>query len=441
MEVVTPVRVRRTAAVAAISAALLVATTASAASRPSKLRAWTVRPSSDQTVSGKISWEVGASGASVSRVGFFVDGQERSTEYLTPYVFDGDGNFLDTSQLADGRHTLSATVYAGPRQATTSVRVTVRAGKRAAAPASERAAAAPTSPSTLYSSTSVWNAPIPSSPAIAPNSAAMVETVLRAAQAQGFVVAAKHWSVPVYYADASTPRVDFSLTASWAPARRMTPVPVPQNAAPDPSSDGHMMIVDRSTGCEYDFWKAAKKAGGGWSAAWGNALLVNGTGVYPKGLSARGSGFGLGAGLIRPDELAAGEIDHALVFSFPTTKAGGPVAPATESDGQSTAAGAIPEGAQLQLDPELNLDSLRLTPWQRTIARALQRYGMILGDTGGGVSLYAQNPQSTSTPYAWGDTTYPSLPTQLVSHLRVLATGPQRKVATDLAATPCTTMR
>jgi hypothetical protein len=62
---------------------------------------------------------------------------------------------------------------------------------------------------------------------------------------------------------------------------------------------------------------------------------------------------------------------------------------------------AIPEGARVRLDPTLNLDRLGLTPYERTIAEALQTYGMYLGDDGGGLALQAINPLSSSgDPYS-----------------------------------------
>jgi hypothetical protein len=103
--------------------------------------------------------------------------------------------------------------------------------------------------------------------------------------------------------------------------------------------------------------------------------------------------------LIRPKELLRGRIDHALIFSYPYTSGAGFVSPATETDGESDRSDAMPEGARLQLDPTFNVGSL--PRYERTIARALQRYGMYLADTGGNnVSLYAVNPQSYRTnPY------------------------------------------
>jgi hypothetical protein len=111
-------------------------------------------------------------------------------------------------------------------------------------------------------------------------------------------------------------------------------------------------------------------------------------------MGAKAGGFASLAGLVWPQELRSGKIDHALFFAYPSTKSCGPVSPATAGDGSSEDSGAIPEGARVQLDPDLDLDSLHLAPYQRTIAEALQTYGMILGDTGGALGLYGVGRQS-----------------------------------------------
>jgi hypothetical protein len=185
-----------------------------------------------------------------------------------------------------------------------------------------------------------------------------------------------------------------------------------------------MAVLDPTRGCEYDFW-LAKRSGSGWTAGGVARLGLNGRGVTTNG--ARAAGFGLGAGLIRPEELAIGVIDHALVFAYPTVRKGMIVAPATGGSGPSRAEGAIPYGARVQLDPTLNLNDLGLNPWQRTIAEALQRYGMILGDVGGTLSLYAQHNATTSVPYPWGEKSFAFLPERLVRHFRVLELGPRAR--------------
>ena len=283
--------------------------------------------------------------------------------------------------------------------------------------------------------------PIPRGARTDPSSPRMIRTLVAGAGG-GFLVSAGRWTTSVYYAGPKTPPQTVALTASWAPARRLTGVPIPDGAKPDPSADAHLTIVDEQRGCEYDLWQARRAADGSWSASWANARPADGSGVYPGGWAATAAGFTNLAGKLWPDELRTGRIHHALVFAFPYTKAGGPVPPATASDGESTDTGAIPEGARLRLDPSLRVDSLHLSRWQKAIARALQVYGMYLGDTGGTVGLSAVNARSFSgVPYPWGDADYAYLPTSLLSHMRVLTLPPQYQPVGKLIPTGCATLQ
>ena len=62
----------------------------------------------------------------------------------------------------------------------------------------------------------------------------------------------------------------------------------------------------------------------------------------------------------------------------------------------------IPCGGRIQLDPDLDLDSLGLSRSGRTIARALQEYGAYGGDYSGAMSLYAENSQEAQAYFADG---------------------------------------
>jgi hypothetical protein len=283
----------------------------------------------------------------------------------------------------------------------------------------------PPAPSTgerLYAASSPFNQPIPAAPAIDPQSSAMVQSLVDARERKGFVLSPSRWTVPTYFATSAAPRTIVALrkapplweagpdflgyppggtNGSTGPLpTALEGVPIPAGAQPDPELDAHMTVIDREANCEYDLY-GAYDGSQGWQAVWANSTRLDGNGIYPTGLGVKASGFAGDAGLIWPQEFQTGHIDHALFFAYPFTKSGGPVSPATSSDGRSTAGGAMPEGARVQLDPSLNLDTLGLSPFQRTIAEALQKYGMILGDTGGALSLYAVSRQSfASDPYA-----------------------------------------
>jgi len=72
-------------------------------------------PGAGTTLSGAADWEVGVSGGAVERVEFLVDGQLRWTERSWPWQFGGTADGLDTRQLTNGTHVLTAVAYGGRR--------------------------------------------------------------------------------------------------------------------------------------------------------------------------------------------------------------------------------------------------------------------------------------------------------------------------------------
>ncbi len=106
----------------------------------------------------------------------------------------------------------------------------------------------------------------------------------------------------------------------------------------------------------------------------------------------------LAAGLITREDIGRERIDHVLAIGLANRsgssiiRAGSFAAPAQRSDGKSLSPGSIPEGARLRLDPDLDLDSLSLSPFTRLIAEAAQRYGMIVQDGSQSTVVYAEDP-------------------------------------------------
>lgn len=290
----------------------------------------------------------------------------------------------------------------------------------------------PAYPLPFYSSDSPWNLPIPYGAEVDPNSGVMIDLLVEDARTGNPPeLSTREWTYTVYVADENTPRYQVELTAGWSQYSALLDVPIPDGALPDPEEDRHMVIIDLTTGFEYDFWQARQNDDGSWEASWVSRILLDSDGVYPYGMGARGSGFASLAGLIWPEEFKQGHIDHALFMSIPHPADGGPVWPATESDGRSNKDGAIPEGASLQLDPTLDLDQFDLQPYERIIAEALQTFGTFVGDVGGSVDLKAVNPISyPEDPYpeGWFDTRWTLLTGIPWEHMRVLKMSPQDPV-------------
>lgn len=314
-------------------------------------------------------------------------------------------------------------------------------------PVGEKPESLPTFASlSIYNSSSPLNTKIPGSMQVDQSSDEYIQKLISGAgTSQSLLIQVGQYSATVFVVDENTPRTDVKLhCGDWweMGVNTLKEVPIPEYAEPAYDSDGedepiqkgvcaeesaqdnHMIIIDRTTGCEYDFWQA-RKEDGNWVASWGNAIELTDDGIYDKGLSTRGSGFAFLGGVIWPDELANGEINHALVFSYPFTKSGGPVAPATDSDGTITDAFSLPEGALVRLNPDLDLSTLNLSPPEMTIAKALQEYGMYLVDSGGetGIALYAIDPESVaSNPYEGilPDEDYPVLSNIPLNELQVM---------------------
>ena len=90
-------------------------------------------------------------------------------------------------------------------------------------------------------------------------------------------------------------------------------------------------------------------------------------------------------GVLTWHEVAKGEVTHVVHAGSPTTAEGEFVWPARGADGRSRDPDAPPMGAWLRLRADADLSELG--PQARVIAEGLQRYGMILSDSGPNLAL------------------------------------------------------
>src|SRR4051794_8834746 len=106
-------------------------------------------------------------------------------------------------------------------------------------------------------------------------------------------------------------------------------------------------------------------------------------------------------GLITPEELRRGRIEHVVSLAVPhPPHAGWWGRPAQRSDGDSIDPADVPEGARFRLPAGLDLTTLRLPRAAAIIARAVQRYGMVVTDRSTVVHFYAQDPVNLgANPY------------------------------------------
>jgi hypothetical protein len=100
----------------------------------------------------------------------------------------------------------------------------------------------------------------------------------------------------------------------------------------------------------------------------------------------------LGAFLIRIEELRRGHIEHAVNIATVRTRAGCQSYPANRNDGNTEGEDIACEGQRFRLDPSFDTSSLK-SPAARTIARAMQQYGLILTDKSDALITQAEDPR------------------------------------------------
>ena len=243
-----------------------------------------------------------------------------------------------------------------------------------------------------FPSTSIWNRLVPADAALHPANASLLANWLA-----GYVTRPNMtlgaWGVAVAEAHPADKLYAVPCTVYSCTLDAFGPFRIPLTAKPDPAGDGHLVVHDPVARREWGMWEARYDPTlDAWTSSAGAAVSLDGDGIAPAGrASANAANFPLLGGLIRPEEIAQGRIDHALVFGQPGIGAGRPVCPATANVSTTSDPLALREGTLLQLDPAVDVDALPLPGWQKVVARALQKYGMYLRDNSGSLAIYAEN--------------------------------------------------
>lgn len=246
-----------------------------------------------------------------------------------------------------------------------------------------------------------WNVPVAGLPLHA-DDAALAARLWRASDRPGdFNLAFDGYTYPVY--DASHATGSYPCRLTKGAQGNLDGRTVPWNPAwrGSAGSDRQAIVLDPGTGREWDFWRVSFD-GSTVHAANGSVIGCDYLSGVPGPCASRGCGIPYLAMLVRPAEVAAGVIEHALSMPIgPRAIAKGAagtglfVPPATKSDGDLFGVvGGIPEGTRFAL----RVTDAEIETWTRTlpasvrqaamvIARALRGYGVFVTDNSGGATL------------------------------------------------------
>jgi len=269
------------------------------------------------------------------------------------------------------------------------------------------AAEPPANPATIFAPTSFWYTPLPADVPLHPNSANFAADFVR--QKKGYYgtvsINLTAYASPVYVADANTATVrvtewdcqkkgfsDPKLAEQWKA------VPIPEHAEPADGTDAEMTVYQPSSDTLWEFWQA-RKVSGQWQACWGGCMrnVSKNPGIWQKPYGTTATGLPFLGGQITAEELRRGEIRHVLGIALVDTEKWSVVSyPANRSDGYNPkdAPSRIPEGLRFRLDPTVDVGALKMHPVGKTIAKAAQKYGFVVWDKAGAITLRAQNPKS-----------------------------------------------
>lgn len=231
----------------------------------------------------------------------------------------------------------------------------------------------------MFPANNVWNTPIDSLP-LHPLSDAWVDSI-GSAEAIHMDFGSGLWDGGIigipYNIVAGSAVPKFEAGFYYPEESDAGPYPIPDNPNIEWGSDHHILVVDTETCTLYEIFDASFD-GTNWNGGGGAIWDLNSNALRPDTwTSADAAGLPILPGLVRYDEVLAGEINHALRFTAERTA--GYLWPGRHltDDPQD---GIPPLGARFRLKADYDISGF--PPEMQVILQALKTYGMFLADNG-----------------------------------------------------------
>jgi hypothetical protein len=237
-----------------------------------------------------------------------------------------------------------------------------------------------------FATDSAWNTDISQS-AVDPNSTPIINYIgssigLHADFGSG-QYNGSNIGIPYVNVDGTQPGVNIS--AQYSDESDPGPMPIPSNAPiegyPNPGNgDRHVLVLDSANCFLYELYSSYANADGSWStgsaAVWD--LLSNEQRPWTW-TSADAAGLPIFPGLVRYDEVAAGQIQHAIRFTLQNSRAAF-VPPASHWAATTSNANAAPMGMRMRLKASFDVSGYSAA--NQVILNAMKKYGIIMADNG-----------------------------------------------------------
>lgn len=263
-----------------------------------------------------------------------------------------------------------------------------------------------------FGDNSYWNTPIPRNAPKHRNNGGILKYMGSAPEAgRGCIRLAgtgrNSWGQPIYWAKKGSPGYKVHATSYDLPPE-LDSLRIPRGARPAKTSDKAMTVYDVKRGYVVSLWHASfNKQRKSWSAGGAQVAYLNSNGLdadFRASNERRNRGTMRGnngaTSAVRHAEVKAGAIRHVLKISSGPELSTKSVLPVVHSDGDTKKHNAPAQGTRLRLKPSVNLHSIK-NRQARVIARAMQRYGVYLGDSGGTTSLKLENTRAHGQGQLW----------------------------------------
>ena len=237
----------------------------------------------------------------------------------------------------------------------------------------------------LLPANNIWNTPVDTLP-LAANSAQYINTI-GAGTGMHADFGSGLWDggpIGIPYITVPGSQEKVAITFYYDDESDPGPYPIPANAPIEGGSgsdgDRHVLVLDKDNCILYEVYDAHPQGDGSWEAGSGAVYNLKSNALRPAGwTSADAAGLPILPGLVRYDEVASGEIDHALRFTAPQTQRKY-IWPARHYASSLTGTQYPPMGQRFRL--KANVDISGYSPQVQVILTALKKYGMILADNG-----------------------------------------------------------